>query len=118
MSKKVIRFEGPFAVWSYTVGHARLLLRRTKSRTMPTRLDVLFKNVSGVCLPMNMPDLLIEEASPDEAAQLLAGAGVVQTRDRKLFRISGSGWSGYIVAGVVVWNEDDGEYSDPSPLLD
>jgi hypothetical protein len=113
-----VRFDGPFAVWSYTVGHGRLLLRRTKSATHPTRVDVLFKNVGWVCLPMNFDGLQIKEAAPGEADLLMVGAGPVRMSDRKVFHVAGSSWKGYVAAGVVVWHEDDHEYDAPSLLLE
>ena len=118
MSIEITRYEGPFAVWSYTIGHGRLLLRRTKSAALPTRVDVLFKNVGWVVLPMNMEGLRIDEVPFEEGAQALTDAGPLRTKDRKLYRLSGTAWRGYVVAGVVVWNEDDREHNDPSPLLE
>ena len=43
-----------FQIWSYKVSHAQLLLRSTKSKNDPTRIDLLFKNVAII----NMPTLL------------------------------------------------------------
>jgi hypothetical protein len=118
MSEEIVRFDGPFAVWAYTIGHGRLLLRRTKSAEHPTRVDVLFKDVGWMCFPTSLADVRIREAAPGEADNLLASAGPLRTSGRKLFAVSGSNWRGYVLAGVVVWKEDEGEYNDPSSLLE
>jgi hypothetical protein len=118
MSAEIARYDGSFAVWSYTIGHGRLLLRRPKSAAFPTRVDILFKNVAWVSLPMNMEGLRIDELPMEEGGVALTDAGSMRTKDRKLFRVSGASWRGHVVAGVVVWHEDDREYNEPSPLLE
>lgn len=112
-----MRFDGPFAVWCYTIEHGRLLLRRTKSTEHPTRVDILFKDVGWMCMPTTFADVRIREASSGEADSLLS-AGSLRTLGRRIYAVFGPNWEGYVLAGVVVWKEDDGEYNDPSLLLE
>jgi hypothetical protein len=67
---------------------------------------------------MNGDGLAITEASADELDQIVQTAGAVHMANRKVFRVCGPKWRGWVLAGVVVWKEDDGEYSDPSALLE
>ncbi len=113
-----IKIGGSVAIWSYTIGHGRLLLRRTKSSAHPHRIDILFKDTGWICLPSSLDDLTIQEVSIDEAAELFAQAGRVRTSDRKMFKVTGKGQQGYVLAGVVVLAEDEGEYDDPSSLIE
>jgi hypothetical protein len=118
MAEETVRFDGRFALWSYTIGHGRLLLRRTKSAEHPTRVDILFKDVGWMCIPTDIADVRIQEATSDEAESVLANTGTVRRDGRKMFVVSGAQCRGYVLAGIVVWKEDVGEYSDPSSLLE
>jgi hypothetical protein len=113
-----MKFEGQFAVWAFTIGHGRLLIRRTKSDEHPTRVDILLKDVGWMCIPVNFTDIQIREVPLEEAEGLLAAAGRVRDSDRKLFRLSGLGWQGYVLAAVMTSHEDEGEYDDPSHLME
>jgi len=118
MQEEFLRFEGLFSVWSYVIGHGRLLMRRTKTTDCPTRVDVLFKDVGWACVPMTFEGLRICEAKQGEADSLIARAGPLRMVGRKLFAVSGPGWSGYVLAAVAVSHEDAGDYNDPSALLE
>ena len=118
MSKE-INFEGQFAVWSFTIGHGRLLLRRTKSEDHPTRVDILLKDVGWMSLPLNFTNIQIREETPsEEVREMLAVAGGPRETGRKVFLLFGSGWRGYVFAAVVAFCEDDGDYNDPSALIE
>ncbi len=105
-------------VWSYTVGHSRLLLRATKDRENPTRVDILFKNVATMSLPSVMHQLAVRQASPLEQEEILSTIEVDHSEDRRYFILEGPGFAGWVVAGVMVTVEDEGEYYEPSPLLE
>lgn len=105
-------------VWSYTVGHSRLLLRATKDRGHPTRVDILFKNVAAMSLPSVMRQLVVRQASPLEQEEILSTIEVDHSEDRRYFILEGPGFAGWVVAGVMVTVEDEGEYYEPSPLLE
>lgn len=105
-------------VWSYTVSHSQLLLRAAKDGEHPTRVDVLFKGVGAMSLPTVMPDASIREAEPDERASILASTSIDMPEERRCYVLEGAGFSGWVLAGVVVFVEDEGDYFDTSPLLE
>ena len=105
-------------LWSYTVGHGQLLLRATKDRDHPTRVDVLFKGVAAMQLPSVMTSLVVRDAEPDERARILSSTSVEMPNERHCFVLEGPDFQGWVIAGVAVTVEDEGEYYEPSPLLD
>ena len=105
-----------FQVWAYSVSMARLLLRSTKSDTFTTRVDVLFQNVKAVKLPTALDGLVVAEANTPEAAQISAETGLLPSEDTKIFSVRTGAFEGYVVAGVTVAAEDNGEYFEPSRL--
>lgn len=115
MSDKPINFERNFQIWKYTVGHSQLLLRSTRTPECPTRIDVFFKNVGAVHLPSTFSGLSIVEGSHDEVLKTNPlDASSITHGHRKLFVVHGSDFVGYVVAGIVAWHEDEGEYHEPS----
>ncbi len=111
-------FEGEFAVWSFTIGHGRLLLRRAKSKEHPTRVDILLKDVGWMCVPVNFTNVRIREVPREEIQDMLATSGAPKEDGRKVFALAGSNSRGYVLAAVIAFHEDDGEYNDPSALLE
>jgi hypothetical protein len=105
-------------MWSHTVGHSQLLLRATKDRDHPTRVDILFKNVAAMSVPTLMRELRVRQASPIEREEILSTADVDHPEDRRCFVLEGPGFAGWVVAGVMVAVENDGEYHEPSSLLE
>jgi len=65
-----------------------------------------------------MQGMRIVECEMDQANDLLAQAGPMRVAGRKLFLLAGADCVGHVVASLVVWNEDEGEYNDASPLLE
>lgn len=114
MSKELLKSSRQYQIWEYTVGHRQLLLRSTKAADQPTRIDVLFKNVAAIHLPASWEGLTISEASERESGDLKLPVTVTNRRDRKVFIIRGANFVGYVVAGVMAWHEDEGEYHDAS----
>jgi hypothetical protein len=105
-------------MWSYAVGHSQLLLRATKDREHPTRVDVLFKSVGAMQMPTVMASLVVRDAEPEERARILSSTSVEMPEERRCFVLEGPDFEGWVIAGVVVTVEDDGEYYEPSPLVD
>jgi hypothetical protein len=100
-----------------SMSHSQLLLRATKDRDHATRVDVLFKGVGAMQLPSVMSSLVVREAEPEERQVILASASVDMPEERRCFVLEAPGFRGWVVAGTVVSVEDEGEYFEPSPLL-
>lgn len=103
-----------FQLWAYTVSMGRLLLRSTKTDESPTRMDIVFQNVEAVHLPALLRGLRVSEADPDESRRVIEANGLLPDADRTVFAISGSGFTGYVVAGAFVTSEDEGDFNEPS----
>jgi|GEM_PF-1796644 len=106
-----------FQVWGYSVSLARLLLRSTKSpdQTVTTRIDVLFQNVDAMYLPKTlMQGLVVTVADPEAMERIIDETGVLPDDGLKFFDIECGGRRGFVIAGVVVETEDQGEFDEPS----
>lgn len=106
-----------FQVWSYTVGMGRLLLRSPKSSGATTRVDVLFQNVKALKLPTRLEGLSVRSPGDEELQSIEDDAGFLVDENTRIFVVEGTNYTGYVVAGVVVAQEDTGDYSDPSALM-
>ncbi|HEV7680342.1 MAG TPA: hypothetical protein VGQ42_17415 [Candidatus Dormibacteraeota bacterium] len=101
----LVRFDRPFEVWVYAVGHRQLLLRSVKSDTWTTRVDVLYKDVQAMMLHPQIPRLVLERASKDETREFSAALGrtevdvYVVSREPLLL----------VAADGAFWCEDEGE---------
>jgi hypothetical protein len=107
----------PIQIWDYVVSHSQLLLRATKDGAHPTRLDVAFGGVAAVNLPVFMSSATIDEADPTLADEIIAATHVEVPEERKVFLVEGPDFKGWVIAGILSFIEDDGEYDDPSAVL-
>ena len=115
MSTEIIKSDRRFQLWNYTVSHCSLLLRSTKSDGFRTRIDVLFKGVCEFHLPTSFTGLSIAEASEADAQKLCSlRQSLSLGKDRKVFKVQGVDFVGYVAALIAVYHEDAGEYNDPS----
>ena len=81
---------------------------------LPTRIDVLFKNVAAVHLPMlDGPPRRVRSDQYGKGGIACSG-GCFTVEGRRVFVVRGSGFTGYVVAGVMAWHEDDREYHETS----
>jgi len=117
MDRPMLTFDRRFQVWLYTVSHGQLLLRSVKDSSHHTQVDVLFKNVAAMSLPTQFQGLLVIDSGADSRAALTLGLGELGKEGRKLFRLSGDGWEGGVIAGIVVSSEGDADYYDESRLI-
>lgn len=116
MTERLVdRPERTFQLWAYTVGMARLLLRSTKNETFPTRIDVVFQNVTALQLPTSLDGLVVTDADDELARRIESDTGILR-EESHFFAIETARGVGYIVAGVMVSGEDEGEYFDPSEV--
>ena len=117
MIDPIVRFDRIFQLWLYSVSHGQLLLRSTKDQTHQTQVDILFKNVATIQLPVLFAGLVISEMSTEEVRSLNLSAGLLTVNERKCFKLEGDNWHGLIVAGHVSWLENDAEYAAESALM-
>jgi hypothetical protein len=109
-----ISFGHKFRIATYRCSHSQLLLR---SEYSPTRLDILFKDVSACELRTFLSGLSIEEVDADQLKDRASNAIDAMEDDQKIYLLKSEGWSGYVVAGAVFWHEDDGKFCEPSAFM-
>ena len=114
MTKTILSSPRRFQIWDYRVGHSQLLLRSIRGTNFPTRIDVLFKNVSAINLCATLDGLMISEAAEEELASITMPAAENVRENRRRYIVRASNFVGNVIAGVVAWHEDEGEYNDPS----
>lgn len=117
MAKEIISLNREFQIWSYNVSHGLLLLRSAKSKNVATRFDILFTDVRGIELRAKLFLYVLYEMAADEVMERSIKPAETLECGLKIFYLNSSGWVGCIIAGGVRWQEDDGEYGQPSGLL-
>src|SRR5882672_10419087 len=107
-----------FAVYSYAFSHGLLLIRSRKTPTSPTRLDILFQDVRVLEIRAWFDGIVIEEeAGPTFLADRPSNPVQMIEPGIKLYRLNSGGWSGFIVGGIMLTHEDEGEFRDASKLI-
>ena len=104
-------YKRMFQVWAYTVSHGQLLLRSTKTDKIPTRVDILFKDMVALKLPSAFEELEIIESTAEHV-----GLHQDAIKGRTVWSLRGPGFDGFVVAGAMAVHEDDGEYDAPSRI--
>lgn len=112
------RFNGRFGLVLYHQSHGQLLLRsHDRDDGGPKRIDILFKGVVWMCLPVWFENFAIEQCLIDEVIDLIPPSLRGKAESRKLYRLDIERQPQYVIAGSVFAASDDGSYFDPSPLL-
>jgi hypothetical protein len=106
-----------FVVHSYSASHGLLLLRSRKTPALPTRIDVLFQDVRAMELRCWFDGIAIDEVPDGFLADFASKPRELVEAGNKIYKLTGKGWCGYVVAGIVRTHEDDGEWSAPSALM-
>jgi hypothetical protein len=70
VSNVLRRMDGRVQVWSYSVGHGLLLLRRAKQEAIATRIDCLFIGTRFMCVPSYVDDVSIHELESGDTVGL------------------------------------------------
>jgi len=101
-----------FQVWLYATGHSQLLIRSNKDSSNTTRINLLFKDVSHISIPILLNGISVEISSHN---------GEILTVDKNFtqkttYDIRYSEGFGRICAGSFFVNEDDGEFFDRIPF--
>lgn len=116
MGYLINRPDRRFKMWQYSVSMARLLLRSNKDDGAGSRIDVMFQDVHALKLPTLLDGLVIAEADSEQSGRAARETGVVLDRGTVVYSVRGLAYDGYVVAGVCVHVEDEGEFFEPSQL--
>ena len=85
---------------------------------MPTRVDILFQDVRALEISAWSDGLKIEQVEPEFLQGRSSNPAEMIEPGNKIYRLSGSGWTGFIVAGIMRFHEDEGEFFGPSALIE
>jgi hypothetical protein len=99
----ILDYSRTFQMWEFLVGHRQLLLRSPKSEEHNTRIDILFKDVSEICLPTILTGLTVSVTPRSHP-----GAQGSE------YCIKGNEYEGRVAAGSMHVHEDTLEYYDDS----
>ena len=105
----ILSFNRKFELWAYHVSHQQLLLRSNKRHENDTRIEVLFRGVRRVCLPVWMPILTIFDSTPPR--------GVDNAWERKEFVVDYGESTGVVEAAAVFHDISDLDFMAESKLL-
>lgn len=103
-----------FTLFGYHASHGILLLRSGKNQNVPTRIDVLFKDVRALEIRAWIDHLGIEEQELSFLEDFKSNPHSMAEPGNRAYRVSGSGWFGYVLAGTVSVREDDLELTEKS----
>ncbi|GCE09234.1 hypothetical protein [Dictyobacter aurantiacus] len=104
-----------FSIWKYTISHRQLILRsvKDKERGISTRVDILFKSVAWMSLPISFSDLRVDAASPEQVEFMTTSSGAILQDTEKLFVLRGKSSQGYVAASVYAFDESTREFDEP-----
>jgi hypothetical protein len=119
MTQKLLyESDRSFSIFGYAMSHGLLLLRSVKSGGAPaTRVDILFQDVRVLEIRAWFKGIKIEEVDPTFVEGRHSNPEEMIEYGNRVYAITSSGWSGFIVGGVVQFNEDDGDRFGPSALV-
>jgi hypothetical protein len=109
--------ERSFVIFSYSMSHGLLLLRSRKTPQTLTRIDILFKDVRVMEIRAWFDGIKIEEVEISQLQKQSSRPGDLTEIGNKAYQLSGLGWEGFILWGIVTFCEDEGELSAPSQLF-
>lgn len=106
-----------FVIFSYSINHGLLLLRSKKAGKISTRLDVLFQDVRAMEIRSWFDGLKIEEVGAEYLGKQGSAPVALMETGNRVYRLIGDGWEGFILGGIVSFNEDEEDFFAPSKLL-
>ena len=111
----VFESDRDFQLWRAGVGHQTLLLRATKTKEHPTRIDLVFKPVYGMKLIHSLNGIKVAAAPPDQAARICLE--LAMAANRQVFLVESGDFHGYIAANVAFITESEREYHEPNEVI-
>lgn len=106
-----------FQLWAFTVSHALLLLRSPKSDEYPTRVDILFRGVWLLHVPVTFDGLVIAEVSRPDATAISSHAARVVDFSSKFFSLRTREGVGLIASATMDISEDSEDFAAPSSMV-
>ena len=118
MKKLLFESSRTFVIFSYGMSHGLLLLRSRKTEQAQTRLDILFQDVRAMEIRAWFEGVKIEEVGPEFLQPRSSNPAEMIEPGNKVYSLSGVGWSGFVVAGIMQLKEDEEEFLAPSALIE
>lgn len=106
-----------FSVFSYEISHGLLLLRSGKTNEHHTRIDVLVKDVRAMEIRSWFEGFELKEEDREYLREFRSNPIAMIEPENRIYALRGRAWQGFIVGGILLTQEDDGEFMDRSPLL-
>lgn len=116
----ITRFESKrsFLIVSYSASGRLLLLRSYGHEAMPRRIDILFQDVRGMELPTFMRDgLSIEKVGADYLNEFRSNPRARMEIGHQVYSLRGNDWEGYVLGGIMMSDESDGDERGQSNLV-
>lgn len=120
MSQKLV-YESTrfFSIFGYAMSHGVLLLRSPKSNETPTtRVDIMFNDVRAMEIRTWFRGIRIEEVDATHLVGQNSKPAEMIEPGNKVYALTNSGWRGFIVGGIVLFKEDEGDLFGPSDLVE
>ena len=111
-----LELDRPFSVWAYTVSFAQLLLRSPKDGRR-TRVDIGFSGVKGVLLRPRFSSCVVRLADPSEIETVRGLLSLEELVPHEVWAVGEFDRPGFVVASSAEWQEDSGEFTDPSGVF-
>jgi len=109
--------ERRFLIISYSISHGLLLLRSNKPDKNSMRIDILFQDVRAMEIRCWFDGISIEEVDKTYLRDYHSRPADMLELGNRVYALKGSGWSGFVVAGIVSYHEDDNMNTAPSALM-
>ena len=109
--------ERRFLLIQYLHSYGLLLLRSNKPAKESKRIDILFQDVRAMEIRSWFDGITIEEADERFLVNYPSRPLDLMETGNRIFALKGKGWTGFILGGVISYNEDDEVATAPSALL-
>jgi hypothetical protein len=117
MAISSFKSDRQFSIFSYEASHGLLLLRSGKTNEYHTRIDVLVKDVRAMEIRAWFVGLEIAQEDREYLREFRSNPIEMIEPGNRVYALRGRGWQGFIVGGILLTQEDGGEYMDRSLLL-
>src|SRR5688500_8299706 len=106
-----------FSLYTFEASHRRLDFRSGKTKEFPARLSLVFQDVRVLDTRAYLDSLTVTVADPSALKDFPSKPGETIEPGHKVFLLVSKGWKGFVIAGDIFAEEDQGGFFDPSKLL-